>query len=113
METARQVAAQLLDGLRAQLPAEGFVLRGFEIELGALVDLPVEDLLVAVEEAWPGIEVRVTVVAAVLRCEDCGAEYPADEHPCPVCGSARAELIHGNELHVKRAWGSRPDGPTA
>lgn len=107
METARQVAAQLLDGLRAQLPPQGFRLQGIEIELGELVDLPAGDLLVAIEEAWPGIEVRLTVVAGVLKCADCGAEYPTDEHPCPVCGSARADLIHGNELHVKRAWGER------
>lgn len=107
METARQVAAQLVDGLRTQLPREGFLLRGCEIELGELVDLRVDDLLIAMEEAWPGIEVKVTMVAGVLHCLDCGAEYPTDEHPCPSCGSSRAELIHGNELQVKRAWGER------
>ncbi|MFN7143245.1 MAG: hydrogenase/urease maturation nickel metallochaperone HypA [Myxococcota bacterium] len=100
-----EVAGQLLEGLHAQLPAQGFRLDGFEVELGAMVDLEPDVLRAALCALLPGIEVKVTRVDALLKCKDCGAEYPADEHPCPVCGSPHAELVHGAELQVVRAWG--------
>jgi Zn finger protein HypA/HybF involved in hydrogenase expression len=83
------------------------VVAGIEVRLGAMVDLGADELRTALRNRLgPGIEVQITTVAAVLRCLDCGAEYPGDEHPCPVCGSGRAELIHGAELQIARAWGS-------
>lgn len=107
MIATREVARTLVAGLNAQLPAEGFSLRGFEVEVGALVELDVALLLEALLALVPGVDVQLVRVPAVLKCLDCGAEYPVDESPCPVCGSARAELIRGNELQVKRAWGER------
>jgi Zn finger protein HypA/HybF involved in hydrogenase expression len=105
-ENAQTVAAALVAGLRAQLPAAGFTLGGVEVQLGELVDLSADALREAMEGELPGIEVRITVVRGALKCQDCGAEYPSDEHPCPVCGSGRAELIHGTELTIARAWGA-------
>lgn len=102
-----EVAGELLEGLHAQLPPIGFRLDGFEVEVGAMVDIDPEQLRAALLAMLPGIEVRVTRVDALLKCKDCGAEYPADEHPCPVCGSPHAELARGGELHVTRAWGER------
>ena len=103
---ADDTALALIRGLHAQLPPGPFVLAGIEVALGALVDLTAEGLRAALEAALPGVEVRVTMIPAVLRCLDCGAEYPADEHPCPVCGSVNATLIHGDELTITRAWGA-------
>lgn len=105
-EAAAEVARALVAGLRAQVPSEGFALAGIEVEVGELVDVDRETLAEALRTALPGVEVRLTVVPAVLVCLDCGAEYPADEHPCPSCGSSRAELLRGNELQVLRAWGA-------
>lgn len=104
-DTLEEVVGPLIAGLRAQLPP-GFDLAGIEVHLGEQVDLLPEALRAALVARLPGIEVRVTVVASLLRCDDCGAEYPPDEFPCPVCGSARASLVHGHELAIARAWGS-------
>jgi Zn finger protein HypA/HybF involved in hydrogenase expression len=105
MTAVSVVASELLDHLHAQLPSAGFRLDGNEVLVGELVDLEPELLRAALSAMLPGIEVKVTAVAALLKCKDCGAEYPHDEHPCPVCGSPNAELIHGNELEILRAWG--------
>lgn len=99
-------AAQLVDGLRAQLPPD-FALRGIAVKLGELVDLSPDALAAALQALLPGVEVQIEVVAALLRCLDCGAEYPPEEHPCPACGSSNAEMLHGNELEISRAWGER------
>ncbi len=99
------VAVQLLEGLNAQLPATGFRLDGFEVHLGAMVDLDPEVLRASLMAMLPRVEVKITRVDALLKCKDCGAEYPGDEHPCPVCGSPHAELVHGAELQIVRAWG--------
>lgn len=100
------IADELVAGLRAQLPPE-VVLEGFEVEVGEHLELDAEALMAALQLLVPGVEVRLVQVEGLLRCLECGAEYPADEAPCPVCGSARAELVHGHELSVRRAW-ARP-----
>lgn len=102
-EAAAQVARSLVEGLRQQVPAH-VPLAGIEVELGEHVDLAPAALKAALEALLPGVEVRVTLVPALLRCLDCGAEYPADEFPCPACGSAKAEPVHGDELQIRRAW---------
>lgn len=104
MTEVEGIAAQLVDGLRAQWPAE-VELGGFEVEVGVLLDLDAEELRAALAQLCPGAEVRIKKVEGVLHCLDCGAEYPSDEHPCPACGSNRAELVHGTELGITRAWG--------
>lgn len=100
------LADELVLALRAQLPETGFKLAGIEVHVGERVDVSPDELRQALARKLPGIEVKVTVVAALLKCQDCGAEYPADEHPCPQCGSGRAELVHGLELAIARAWGA-------
>lgn len=100
------IADELVAGLRAQLPAE-VVLEGFEVEVGEHLEIDVDELLTALKLLVPGVEIRLVRVEGLLRCLECGAEYPADEAPCPVCGSARAELVHGHELSVRKAW-ARP-----
>jgi Zn finger protein HypA/HybF involved in hydrogenase expression len=100
------IADELVAALRAQLP-DDIVLDGFEVEVGEHVELDRDALVAALRARVPGVEVRVVVVEGLLRCLDCGADYPPDEAPCPVCGSARAALIHGQELSVRRAW-ARP-----
>jgi len=98
-----EVAAHLVAGLRAQVP-ETIGLRGIEVEVGASIDLQLPELVAALEQALPGVEVRVRRVDVLFKCADCGAEFPADEHPCPVCGSARVAMVHGDELGISRAW---------
>jgi Zn finger protein HypA/HybF involved in hydrogenase expression len=100
-----ELAGQLLEGLNAQLPASGFRLVGIEVQVGKMVELDPEHLRAMLCAMLPRVEVQITVVDALLKCKDCGAEYPHDEHPCPVCGSPNAELIHGGELQIARAWG--------
>ena len=97
--------APLLEALAAQLPSEGFRLSGIEVEVGALLDIDIEALAAAMSAALSGVEVRVVRVAALLKCNDCGAEYPSEEHPCPVCGSPHAHLLRGEEFGITRAWG--------
>lgn len=99
-----EVVSPMLDALRAQLPS-GFRLAGIEVEVGERLELDLAALRAALEARLPGTEVCIKPIAALLRCLDCGAEYPADEFPCPACGSGRAELIHGTELGIVRAWG--------
>jgi Zn finger protein HypA/HybF involved in hydrogenase expression len=103
-----EIAATLLNHLHGQLPAEGFVLRGVEVQVGTRLDLDAELLRAALCAALPGVEVRVVPVEPVLKCLECHAEYPTDEHPCPSCGSGRAELVGGDALAISRAWGGPP-----
>jgi Zn finger protein HypA/HybF involved in hydrogenase expression len=107
MTVVGEVASQLLEHLQSQLPPSGFHLDGIELRIGALVDIDRDLLRAALCAMLPGVDVQITVVDPLLRCSDCGVEYPHDEHPCPACGSARAELISGNELEIARAWGAR------
>ncbi len=102
---AVNVAGHLLQHLESQLPASGFRLKGIEVRVGVLLELDRELLRAALCAALPGVEVRIAVADALLRCLDCGAAYPHDEHPCPVCGSGRSEVASGEELEITRAWG--------
>ena len=97
------MAAHLVEGLRAQVPAT-VGLRGIEVEVGATIELDIPELVAALENALPGVEVRIRRVDVLFKCADCGAEFPADEHPCPVCGSVRVAMVHGDELGISRAW---------
>lgn len=99
------LATSLLAGLTAQIPAQNFRLLGIEVEIGAMLELDDAPLLAALQRRLPGVEIRMRRVEALMRCIDCGAHYPPDEHPCPVCGSPAAELVHGQELQISRAWG--------
>ena len=100
------LAAELLAGLRAQIPATGFRLEEIEIEVGALLDLDPEALIAAMQPHLPGVIIRVARVDALLQCTRCGAHYPPDEHPCPVCGAPEADWVHGRELQISRARGT-------
>jgi Zn finger protein HypA/HybF involved in hydrogenase expression len=110
MPSAGEVASHLLAHLQSQLPPSGFHLEGIEVRVGALVELDRDTLHAALCAVLPGVEVRLTEVAPLLRCLECGAEYPHDEHPCPACGSARAEVVSGTELEIARAWGTKVGG---
>lgn len=107
MASVGEIAASLLEGLNAQLPPSGFQLDGIEVQVGALVELDAETLRAMLLAMLPRVEVQITVMPALLKCLDCGATYPHDEHPCPICGSGRAELVSGHELQIVRAWGVR------
>lgn len=97
-----EVAAELVAAVRAQIGA-AWVLRGVTVEVGERVEIDPGALAAAMRAALPGTEVRVEQVPVLYRCADCGAEFPADEHPCASCGSARVMLVRGEELAVTRA----------
>ncbi len=99
------MAGRLVEGLRAQLGDRARLVRGIEVEVGEVHELDVHELGAQLDALLPGVDVRVRVVRILWKCSDCGAEFPAEEHPCPVCGSVRVAMIHGDELGVTRAWG--------
>lgn len=107
MANIGEIAATLLEHLQTQLPTSGFQLDGIEVRVGELVDLDRDALRAMLCAMLPRVEVRLEVVPALLRCKDCGATYPHEEHPCPICGSGHAELVQGNELEIGRAWGAK------
>ena len=72
------IADELVAGLRVQLPAE-VVLEGFEVEVGEHLEIDVDALLTALKLLVPGVEIRLVRVEGLLRCLECGAEYPADD----------------------------------
>ena len=98
-----EVANHLVSGLRAQVGAS-VALVGIEVEVGESVDVNIQVLQGALARLLPGVEVQIRAVAVLYVCADCGAEFPADEHPCPVCGSVRVSMVHGEELGITRAW---------
>ena len=100
-----EIAQRLAQHLRSQLPEKGFRLLGIEVLLGKMVELEEEALMAALQVELPTIEVKIQRIEGLMRCIDCGAQYPNEEHPCPVCGSPHAELIAGMELEIGRAWG--------
>ncbi len=55
------------------------------------------------EELLKGCELKVNIVKAVTRCEDCGKEYETVKHGkiCPYCGSEHTYLLRGNEVEIK------------
>ncbi|MDR0959544.1 MAG: hydrogenase maturation nickel metallochaperone HypA [Propionibacteriaceae bacterium] len=61
-----------------------------------------------------GSELAITVVPAVLRCRDCGAEtrQRLPVFRCEACGSVRCDLISGEEFLVRSVdVAERPSGP--
>ena len=50
-----------------------------------------------------GARLEQHLVAARLRCEDCGREWEpaAPAFRCPGCESAEVEMLRGNELEVE------------
>ena len=50
-----------------------------------------------------GARLEQRLVAARLRCEDCGQEWEPEvpAFRCPGCESARVEMLGGNELEVE------------
>lgn len=99
-----EVAAQLVMGLRAQLGPKVAQVTGIEVEIGEVHDLDPAQVQAALGRLLPAVEVCVRSVAVLWKCSDCGAEFPADEHPCPVCGSVRVAMVKGDELGITRAW---------
>ena len=55
------------------------------------------------EDLLRGAELKVHVIPAVSRCEDCGAEFGTVAHgkTCPRCGSGNTFLLRGNEVEIK------------
>ena len=55
------------------------------------------------EEVLKGCELKVNVIPAVTRCEDCGEEYETVKYgkKCPRCGSGNTFLVCGNEVEIK------------
>ena len=49
-----------------------------------------------------GAKLSFNRIPAVLQCQDCKKEYSIAQEltPCPVCGSYRSVIIHGEEFYL-------------
>jgi hydrogenase nickel incorporation protein HypA/HybF len=87
--------------------AEGRRVVGVEVSIGALRQVVPSSLafnfeVLARGSDCDGATLEQRLVPARLRCE-CGGEWALDEPSflCPRCGSARTEVIGGQELRVE------------
>ena len=55
------------------------------------------------EEMLKGCQLKLNIIPAITRCEQCGAEYGTVAHgkTCPHCGSEQTYLLRGNEVEIK------------
>lgn len=55
------------------------------------------------EEMLKGCELKVNIIPAVTRCEDCGEEYGTVRYgrKCPHCGGEHTFLLQGNQVEIK------------
>ena len=55
------------------------------------------------EEVLKGCELKVNIIPAVTRCEDCGEEYETVRYgkECPRCHGGNTFLVCGNEVEIK------------
>lgn len=58
---------------------------------------------VAKEPMLTGCELKINLIPAVTRCEDCGKEYETVSHgkTCPYCKGTNTFLLRGNEVEIK------------
>ncbi len=58
---------------------------------------------VSKEPMLTGCQLKINIIPAVTRCEDCGAEYETVRYgkTCPSCNSANTYLLRGNEVEIK------------
>lgn len=78
-----------------------------ELTVGEFTEVVEDALLFAFDALAPGTlaegaELRVTMVGARSRCNDCGHEFDHDrfEMLCPMCGSFDLEPLQGRELRI-------------
>ena len=55
------------------------------------------------EDLLRGCELKVNIIPAVTRCEDCGEEYETVRYgkACPHCHGDNTFLVCGNEVEIK------------
>jgi hydrogenase nickel incorporation protein HypA/HybF len=55
------------------------------------------------EPMLTGCELKINLIPAVTRCEDCGKEYDTVTHgkTCPFCKGSNTFLLRGNEVEIK------------
>ena len=78
------------------------------LRVGALRQVVPETLsfcwtLVRDHEDMPAAELELELVAAQVRCRDCGAQSQIESRwsvSCPRCGSAEVEVVTGEEFLV-------------
>ncbi len=74
-------------------------------QLSSIVDESVQFYWDIVSEGTParGAELHFTRVAARLRCDDCGHDFPlnAEDYTCPQCGGQRVRVIGGDEFYIE------------
>ncbi len=57
----------------------------------------------AKEPLLSGCELKINLIPAVTRCEDCGKEYETVTYgkTCPFCKGSNTYLLRGNEVEIK------------
>ncbi|MHC4915187.1 MAG: hydrogenase maturation nickel metallochaperone HypA/HybF [Planctomycetota bacterium] len=106
----------------ARTSAPGRRVTEVHVEIGELSGAVPELLtdcypLAAEGTALAGSVLRVTGIAALLRCSACGEEFGAGSGVgCPKCASAEIEMVRGRELRLTSIevedgeGGSAPEG---
>ena len=87
--------------------AKGHKVHRVTVEIGELAGVMTESIAFWFPEVAKGTEVEaasleIYEIAALARCEACGAEFPTPSMltACP-CGSYRFKRLKGEELNVK------------
>jgi hydrogenase nickel incorporation protein HypA/HybF len=88
--------------------AQGRKVHRVTVEIGELAGVMAESIAFWFPEVAKGTEaetasLEIQEVAAVARCEACGAEFPTPSMATVCsCGSYRFKRLKGEELNVKR-----------
>ena len=55
------------------------------------------------EPMLKGCELKINLISAITRCEDCGNEYETVTYgkTCPRCHGVNTFLLRGNEVEIK------------
>ena len=73
-------------------------------QLSSLVDDSIQFYWDTISEdtICQGAKLTFTRIPAVLQCQDCQNEFSIAEEvkPCPICGSYRSIIIHGEEFYL-------------
>lgn len=115
------IAQRLLDTASAALSATaGASINIVHVRLGALAGVSREELLFGFDVVKSGTRfenahLEIEEVAAIVYCTSCDWEYPLTEPSlllCPVCDSARIQVVQGKELILQSVEADEcTDGP--
>ena len=88
--------------------ADGHKVKAVEVTIGALRQVVPSSLefywdIVTRDTVCEGSRLDISVVEAVVRCNDCATEWTLDDpvFACPSCKSTNVEVLKGTEFMVE------------